>query len=152
MWVSLTFHCCLQELLWWPLPPSTGAYFTLSPLTSRIASPGNNPERGEGSIEPHPSSLLSSSLFSDPTLSLQVTSCQLQQMDLETWSCSQEGGADNDVIDTLIRERNVFTSESCMLVRMAEYPGTFQQEEREMFSHLNLACLFVWQNIQTPSS
>ena len=26
---------------------STGAYFTLSPFTSRIASPGNNPERRE---------------------------------------------------------------------------------------------------------
>ena len=37
---------------------------------------------------------------------MNLTSCQLQQMDLETCSCSQEGGADqggyNDVIDTLI--------------------------------------------------
>ena len=37
---------------------------------------------------------------------MNLTFCQLQRMDLVTWSASQEGGADqggyNDVIDTLI--------------------------------------------------
>ena len=83
---------------------------------------------------------------------MNLTSCQLQQMDLETWSCGQEGGADgrwrpsqtscstsqeggadqgyNDVIDTLI---NAAFEQSVHVVMLI----------KEMVPQLNPACLFV---------
>ena len=68
---------------------------------------------------------------------MNLTSCQLQQMNLETWSCSQEGGADqgryNDVIDTLINA--VFEERVHVVV------------DQRNGSTSNPACLFVWQNI-----